>query len=212
MKPLMVEQGSPEWHAARVGSLGASQIKDAFARTKSGWGASRKNLIAQIVAERLTGEPSECFCSADMMRGTELEPEARRAYEFMTGNGVEEVGLYGHPTIEGTHASPDGLVGEEGLLEIKCPRTANHIDYILGGKPPAQYVPQMLWQMACAGRKWCDFVSYDPRMPIEHQLFIVRLERDDEAIKQMEADCADFMREVEEIITKLNERNMAKAG
>ena len=212
MKPLMVEQGSPEWHSARVGSLGASQIKDAFAKTKSGWGASRKNLVAQIVAERMTGEASEFFCSADMARGNELEPEARRAYEFMTGNTVAEVGLYKHPTIPGTHASPDGLVGDDGLTEIKCPRTSTHIDYILGGTPPAQYVPQMLWQMACSGRKWCDFVSYDRRMPIEHQLFIVRLDRDDEAIKQMEADCAEFLREVEEIITKLNERSMAKAG
>jgi predicted phage-related endonuclease len=141
-----------------------------------------------------------------MQRGIDLEPLARTAYEFQSGNDVEKVGFMEHPSIPMSGASPDGLIGEEGLLEIKCPNTANHIDYLLAGKPPAEYQNQMLWQMECTGRQWCDFVSYDDRMPIELQLFVVRFERDEDRISAMKEAVIKFQAEVEELMNRLMER------
>jgi predicted phage-related endonuclease len=124
----IIQRSSSEWFAARCGSLGASQIADALAKTKSGWGASRANLQAKLVIERLTGRQEESFSSAAMIWGVEKEEEARTAYSFVTGHDVTEVGLYKHPTIIGSHASPDGLVGHDGCIEIKCPNSATHIE------------------------------------------------------------------------------------
>jgi hypothetical protein len=128
MTDAAIIQRSSEWFAARCGSLGASQIADALAKTKSGWGASRANLQAKLVIERLTGRQEESFSSAAMIWGVEKEEEARTAYSFVTGHDVTEVGLYKHPTIIGSHASPDGLVGHDGCIEIKCPNSATHIE------------------------------------------------------------------------------------
>lgn len=206
MSSLDLVQGTEEWRAARAGSLGASQISDALAKTKTGWGASRANLAAQLVVERLTGKPTEGFTSAAMLWGTEQEPEARLAYEFATDVSVVQVGLVPHPTIKGTHASPDGLVGEDGLLEIKCPQSATHIETLLGGAIPAKYQTQMLWQMQCTGRQWCDFVSFDPRMPEEMRLFIKRLDRDDARIAELEAEVTAFLTEIDATVAELTRR------
>lgn len=197
-------QGTPEWHAARCGSVGASRVADVVARVKSGgWGASRANLQAEIIAERLTGHPTETFKSAAMVHGTETEPQARRAYEFFADASVVQVGIVPHPALPGTHASPDGLVGGDGLLEIKAPQTATHIDTLLSQSVPGKYVTQMQWQMACTGRAWCDFASFDPRMPPHLQLFVKRVPRDAALIASLEKDVAEFLRETAEKILRL---------
>ena len=201
----MIEQNTPEWHQARCGSLGASAVHEALAKTKTGWGAGRANAKARIVLERLTGTPQESFTNAAMQWGHDQEDNAANAYAFLTGNSVEVCGIYKHPSIEGTHASPDRLVGEEGLVEIKCPNSATHLDTLLSKKVPAKYITQMQWQMAVTGRKWCDFVSYDPRFPENHQVFIQRVERDDERIAELEKDVAEFLAEVEADLKALNE-------
>lgn len=201
-----MEQRSSEWFAARCGSLGASQLNEALATTKSGWGASRENLKNKIIAERLTGLPTEGFQNAAMMWGVEQEDNARKAYEAATGTFVEEMGIALHPTLKHTHASPDGLVDDDGLIEIKCPNTTTHIETLKSQKVPTKYMNQMLWQMRCVDRQWCDFVSFDPRLPNNLQLFVKRVERDDAAILELEAKVADFLAEVEREIAALNER------
>lgn len=192
-----LKQGSPEWFAARLGRVTASRIADVIAKTKSGWGASRANYMAELVAERLTGTVAPSYTNAAMQWGTETEPLARAAYEFRQDKTVAEVGFITHPTIKMSGASPDGLVGEGGLVEIKCPTTATHIDTLLGQAVPAKYTSQMQWQMACTGGIWCDFVSFDPRLPAAMQLFVSRVERDDKQIAELETLVKDFLTEVE---------------
>ena len=196
-------QGSEEWFAARLGKVTASRIADLTARTKTGWGAGRKNYLAELVAERLTGVAAEGYTNAAMQWGTDTEPQARRAYEFFRDAEVQQVGFVAHPTIAMTGASPDGLVGADGLLELKCPNTATHIDTLLGGAIPAKYVGQMQWQMACTGRAWCDFCSFDPRMPEHLRLFTKRLPRDPAQIKETEALVIEFLAELDATITAL---------
>lgn len=196
-------QGSEEWLKARAGSLGASSLADAIARTKTGWGASRANLMARLVAERITGDPQETYINGAMQRGTEMEPRARAAYAFAQGIEVVEIGITPHPVIEHAHASPDGLVGHDGLVEIKCPNTSTHIETLLSGKIPDRYMIQMQWQMACAGRQWCDFVSFDDRMPAGLELFVKRVDRDDQRIAELEAMAAEFLDEVAQTVNKL---------
>ena len=207
-----LQQGSPEWRAARAGSLGASQIAEAVARTKSGWGASRANLLAQLTVERLTGLPTEGFVSPAMAWGTEQEPEARLAYEFRKDATVVQVGMVRHPSIGGTHASPDGLVGDDGLLEIKCPLSATHIETLLTGSIPGKYVTQIEWQMACTGRSWCDFASFDPRLPEEMRLFVKRFDRDDKRISEMEEQVREFLFELDTTVRRLSERYSLRAA
>lgn len=200
----MIEQGTPEWFAQRAGKVTASRVADVVAKTKTGWGASRANYLAQLVAERLTGNVEPTFTNAAMQWGTDKEPEAREAYEYRTGVFVDQVGMVGHPTIAMTGASPDGLVGSDGLVEIKCPNTATHIDTLLSGKVPAKYVTQMAWQMACTGRAWCDFVSFDPRMPEHMRLFVQRVDRDDTLIAELEREVAAFLAEVAKTVSDLS--------
>lgn len=197
-----VIQGSPEWFAQRVGKATASRIADITAKTKTGPSTSRANYLAQLVAERLTGNAAESFSNAAMQHGTETEPLARMAYEVATGRFVTEIGMVQHPRIVMSGASPDGLV-DDGLIEIKCPNTATHIDTLLTKKAPSKYVPQMMWQMACTGRQWCDFVSFDPRMPANMQLFIKRVERDDALIAEYEAEVVQFLADVEKTVASL---------
>lgn len=197
-------QGSPEWFAARLGRVTASRVADVVAKTKSGWGASRANYMAQLIAERLAGTVAESFSNAAMQWGTQTEPDARAAYEFRTDRDVAEVGFINHPAIEMSGASPDGLIGDDGLIEIKCPNTATHIDTLLsGGTVPGKYVIQMQWQMACTGRKWCDFVSFDPRMPESMKLLILRVPRDDAHIQSLEGDVRSFLAEVDQKVADL---------
>jgi putative phage-type endonuclease len=198
-------QRSPEWYAERCGSLGASQLADALAKTKSGWGASRANLRAKLVVERLTGQQEEGFIrSAAMQWGVDKEEEARIAYSFVTGRDVIEVGLYKHPTIIGSHASPDGLVDDDGCIEIKCPNSATHIETLKSNLIAHRYLLQMQWQMACANRQWCDFVSFDPRMPDHLMLYIQRVQRDDDMLKILEGEVGAFLAEVDEDVKALS--------
>lgn len=197
-------QGSPEWFAARLGCVTASRLADVVAKTKTGESASRGTYRAELVAERLTGKRAEGFGNAAMAWGTNCEPLARAAYEAHKGVFVVEVGMVHHPVIPMTGASPDGLVGLDGVLEIKCPDTKTHIETVLSRKAPSKYVAQMQWQMACTGRAWCDFVSFDPRMPDDMQIFIVRVERDAALIEAYEAEVVKFLGEVDSTIAQLN--------
>lgn len=202
----MIEQGSPEWFAQRLGKVTASRVADVVARTKSGWGASRTNYMAQLIAERLTGEAQESYSNAAMQWGTEQEPLARIAYEFRTDCSVEQVGFIEHPHLPMTGASPDGFVGSDGLVEIKCPNTATHLDALLGEPIAGKYIVQMQWQMACAGRAWCDFVSFDPRLPEEMRLLCTRVKRDDFAVANLEKDVSEFLAELAGKVSALTKR------
>jgi len=203
----MIEQGTPEWFMQRLGKVTASRITDVLAKVKTGEAAAREDYRTELVVQRLTNDPGESFTNAAMEWGTQTEPMARIAYEAQANVFVEQIAFVDHPTIEWFGCSPDGLVGETGLLEIKCPNSKTHIKYLLGGKPPAKYVPQMQCQMAVTGRKWCDFVSYDPRLPEDLQLFVVRLERDVSYIMAMEEEVSKFLGEVSEMYSKLKEIN-----
>lgn len=199
----MIEQGSAEWLAMRVGKVTASRVADVIAKTKTGPSASRANYLAQLVAERLTGTVAYSYSNDAMKWGTEKEPEARSAYELYQMAPVTSVGFVVHPTIDMSGASPDGLVGENGLLEIKCPAVATHIETLLGGGVPGKYVTQMQWQMACTGRAWCDFVSYDPRMPEDMRLFVKRVARNDETIDELEVAVRMFLSDVAATVSQL---------
>jgi len=212
MKIIECVQGSPEWHAARVGRVTASRASDVVSRIKTGWGASRANYLAELIAERLTGAAAEGYTNAAMQWGTDKEPEARTVYEFLCDEPVVLVGFVEHPTIAAAGCSPDGLVGDGGMLEIKCPSTSTHIDTLLGEAVPSKYITQMQFQMACTGRKWCDFVSYDPRLPESMRLFVKRVHRDDAAIATLNAEVTTFLAELDSKIaalTKLYKREAA---
>ena len=203
MTTVNLEQGSQEWLLARCGKVTASRVADIMAKTKSGYSASRGNYMAELVCERLTGVPTDTFKSAAMEWGTAQEPHARAAYEAVGGVLVEEVGFVPHPSIPDAGASPDGLVGSVGLIEIKCPNTATHIETLLSGKVPDRYNTQMQWQMACTGRTWCDYVSYDPRMPENMRLFLARVFRDQSAILAMETEVLTFIHELTDKVAAL---------
>lgn len=201
----MTEQRTDEWFAQRLGKVTASRVADVMAKTKTGYSASRENYMAQLVVERLTQTKAESFTNAAMQWGTDQEPFARAAYEAAQGVMVEEVGFMSHPDIEMAGASPDGLVGDDGMVEIKCPNTAGMIEALLTQKVPAKYFAQMQMQMACAGRQWCDYVVFDPRMPIKAQLFVKRVPRDDVFIKEMETEIVKFLSEVDAQVQQLNQ-------
>jgi putative phage-type endonuclease len=196
-------QRSEAWFQQRVGKVTASRISDVVAKTKTGWGAIRHNYASQLIIERLTGEKAESYTNAEMQHGIDTEPQARAAYEFQTGFSVKEVGFIQHKTIELSGASPDGYVNEDGLTEIKCPNSATHIESLLGEPIDKKYMLQMQWQMACTGRKWCDFVSFDNRMPIELQLKIIHVTRDDAIISDLEKEVKVFLQEVSDKLEKL---------
>jgi putative phage-type endonuclease len=198
-----VEQRTEAWKRARLGKLTASRIADATARIKSGWGASRDNLMATLVCERLTGQSAEGYTNAAMLWGIDHEPEARSAYEFELGVVVREVGFIDHPTIPMSGASPDGMIGDDGLLELKCPETKGHIEVLLSKKIPEKYIKQIQWQLACTGRQWCDFATYDPRMPQELQLWVLRVMRDDKHIAELEKEARLFLAELDEKVSAL---------
>lgn len=194
------EQGSDAWRLARLGKVTASRVSDA--RAKKGT-AARSGYIADIIAERLTNNPAESFSNSYMEWGTTNEPLARAAYQIYTGNWVEQTGLVDHPTILNFAASPDGLIGDDGLIEIKCPKTSTHISYLTAKEVPSGYKHQMLAQIACTGRRWVDFVSFDPRLPEKFQLFVARFEPPEKDIKSLEDDVVVFLNEVTQQMEKL---------
>ena len=198
-----IEQRSSAWFEARLGKVTASRVADVIAKTKSGYSASRDNYMAQLICERLTGQQGESFTNAAMTWGTETEPLARSAFEAYADVMVEEVGFVPHPRIRDSGASPDGLVGAEGMLEIKCPNTATHIDTLLTQTVPSKYITQMQWQMACCERQWCEFVSFDPRLPQDLQLFVKRVEFNQTYVAMLEEEVINFLEELEIKVAKL---------
>lgn len=207
-----VIQGSPEWKKIRLGKVTASRMADVIAKTKTGWGASRANYMAALLVERLTGEAQDTFVNAVMQWGTDQEPAARAAYEFMTDRPVSTVGFVAHPRISMSGASPDGLIGVDGLIEIKCPASSTHIDTLLGDAIPAKYIAQMQWQMASCERAWCDWVSFDPRLPASMRLIIRRVKRDDKFIAELEMHVTDFLLELDHKLESLRSQYEAKAA
>ena len=202
----MMEQRSPEWFAARAGKVTASRVADVIAKTKSGPSASRATYMGELIAERLTGTCAEKFTNAAMQWGTDTEEEARAAYQFETTTLVALAEFVTHPKIAMSGASPDGYIGDDGLLELKCPNSATHIDTLLGQSVPGKYITQMQWQMACTSRKWCDFASFDPRLPETMRLHIQRVQRDDKMIAELETAVVEFLSEVDAKVAALRAR------
>lgn len=208
-----MEQLSEEWFAARRGKVTASRVGDVIAMTKSGWGAARGNYMAELITEILTGNTFERFASEAMNWGVEKEPDARNAYMFFRDVEVLPAEFVIHPRISASGASPDGLIGDDGLLEIKCPQTGTHIETLINGSCSSRYITQMQWQMACTGRQWCDFASFDPRLPAHMQLFVRRFERKQAEIDQLEKEVAQFLKEMHAKIETLQSKyGTAKAA
>ena len=202
----MDEQRTDEWYAARLGKVTASRVADVMAKTKSGYSTSRANYMAQLVAERLTGTKTDGFVNAAMQWGIDHEDQAVTAYEFFRDETAETVGFVDHPDIAMSGASPDRLIGTAGLVEIKCPITATHIATLRSGKGDSKYVKQMQWQMDCTERDWCDFVSFDPRMPAAMQMFVTRIERDQKLIEDIRAEVTGFLSELDALVGELQSK------
>jgi len=204
---IAVEQGTPEWHQLRLGKVTASRVADILAKTKTGPSASRSNYLIELALQRVTKALEESYTNSAMEWGIQTEPQARVAYEVKTNNFVDQVAFIDHPTIANFGCSPDGLVGSDGLIEIKCPNSATHWSYIKDNAPPNKYFIQMQAKMAVTGAKWCDFVSFDPRMPERSQLLIVNVPRDPEFISSMEEEIKQFLSEVEVEVNLMEKRN-----
>lgn len=202
---LDIVQGTEEWYRARCGKVTASRVADVIAqnRAKTGWGQSRSTYMGELIAERLSDEPADLYSNATMQRGLDIEPAARNAYAFFNDAPVTEVGFVEHPNIPMAGASPDGLVADNGLVQFKCPNTSTHIDTVLKKKITSRYVTQMQWELACTKRQWCDFVSFDPRLPTDLQMFVQRVPRDDERISELEVMVREFLAELDEKIAEL---------
>lgn len=201
---IEIEQRTDDWYAARLGKVTASSLYKVLAKTKTGYGADRGNYMTQLVLERVTGTKADSYTNAAMQWGIDQEPFARAAYEAKTGVLVEEVGFVSHPTIEAAGASPDGLVGDDGMVEIKCPDSKTALECWLSENPvEGKYFAQMQWQMRCADRAWCDYVVFDPRMPAKAQLFITRVMRDDKWLADTEAEVVKFLAEVDAKVAAL---------
>ena len=207
---MSVVQGSEERLKNRLAKASARRIADINEKTKSGYSTSRENYCVELALERITGARQEFYQNDAMKWGTETEPLARAAYEAHTGAIVDEVGMIDHPSIAMAGASPDGCIDADGLIEIKCPNSATHMKTLLSKKPDSKYIMQMTWQMACTGRRYCEFVSFDPRFPLHLQLFITRIDRDDKAVSDMEAEVIKFLDEVDAMVQQLN--NMREAA
>jgi putative phage-type endonuclease len=198
-----MQQQSESWFNARLGRVTASRISDVMAKTKTGPSASRKNYMMQLLCERLTGRKEEGFTSAAMTRGTELEPDARSAYEVDQDLLVQECGFVPCPSIDMAGASPDGLVGDDGLLEIKCPNTAQHVEFLRTSKIDSGYEMQMTFQMICTGRAWCDFVSFDDRLSEELQYKCMRFHYSHAEASKIMAEVRTFLDELAQLETEL---------
>ena len=204
MRFVDCEQNSAKWIWARTGRITASRIFDLMATLKRGGeAASRRDYRAELIAERLTGKTENRYVSKEMRYGSEQEPFARTAYEIRTENIVDQMGFVFHPRLDFSGASPDGLISDDGGVELKCPKTTTHLAYIAAGTVPKEYENQMLWNMACAEREWWDFVSFDPRLPEKLRLFIVRMPRDEARIAEMEREVMTLNHEINTICEQL---------
>lgn len=208
-------QGSEEWKAARCGKITASRIWDIMDKTKAGKPTSkRKNYIAEKTLERITGAPMEHYRSPAMQWGTEQEADARMVFEIGTGRAVREVGFIDHPTLPMCGASPDGLIGDDTIIEIKCPMSATHIAFVRTGVIDPQYYAQMQWVMGCTGRAQAWFISYDPRcgpgLEVEYKLF----KRDEKFLASAREEVIAAEEEIKEQVEELQEiaRNRSNGG
>lgn len=208
MNLLEIQQGSPEWLKARLNNCTGSRVKDALSFLRDGKTPSqkRKDYLTDLVTERLTGFAAEHYVTPAMQWGIDTEPYARAAYSVVSGNEVDRVGIAVHPSIKGFMSSPDGLVGDCGITEFKCPNTTTHIEWMLADVIPPEHEYQLLAHLSCTGRKWVDFFSFDPRLPPKHQYFLKRMERDEERISTMEAGVVQFLGELNEMVAKLEAR------
>jgi putative phage-type endonuclease len=197
-------QRTDDWYAARLGKVTASRISDVIARTETGWGASRQSYMDDLIVERITGQPARGFVSPAMRWGIDHEEDALNAYAFY-GDVPEPVGFVHHPSIEWSGASPDALVGADGIVEIKCPETSTHLNTVLADTVPSRYLPQIMWQMACTERQWCDFVSYDPRCPEPIRVFIRRVVRDETRVSELTEAVKQFLGELDTRMARIEE-------
>lgn len=203
MRVIDCAQNTPEWHAARCGKVTASRIADIMRKTKSGVSAMRETYMAELVAERLTGIQEDGYCSDAMQHGKNTEDEAARVYAFERGVKVEPVGFVLHPTLDNAGCSPDRLTDDGGLLQIKCPATKTHIATLTGKAIAPDYFKQMQMELLCTGRMWCDFVSFDPRMPVELQLHVTRVHRCDETIDEVDKAAEAFLSDLDRMEARL---------
>lgn len=202
----MIEQGTDAWKQLRAGKVTASRIADLTAKGKSGQPSrSRANYEAQLICERLTGVIADSYQSREMERGNEVEDQARATYSFVRNIEVRPASFVDHPTIEMAGASPDSYAAEDGLAEFKCPNTATHLDALLGKNVPGNYLKQIYWQLACTGKAWCDYVSFDDRVPEHLQLHVVRVERDEKVIAELETEVRKFLDGITEKMKRLEE-------
>ncbi len=208
----MIVQGTPEWHQARLGKVTASRIADLTARTKTGWGASRDNYAVELITERLTGAPIDRYSNANMQAGQAVEIEACDAYVWETDADLEECGFFDHPRIAMSGASPDRLIGSDGLLEVKCSFSAAHVDRLLGASLEGKYLKQIQWQLACTGRAWCDFVSFDPRLPPHLRLHIRRIPRDGAMIAELEREVSAFLADLDAKMAALQSLSQGRSA
>jgi putative phage-type endonuclease len=205
----MIEQRSPDWYAQRLGKATASRISDVMAKTKNGPAELRKTYRRQLITERVYGVPAFNYVNGAMQWGIDHEAEALAAYaedlerlDPLAGP-VMPAEFVDHPEILWSGASPDGLVGDDGLVEIKCPESATHVETILGAPISERHALQMQWQMACTGRAWCDYVSFDPRAPDPAlRLHVRRVERDVSRILDLEVEVAAFLDEIAEAVER----------
>jgi predicted phage-related endonuclease len=194
---LQSNQRTDEWFQDRLGKATGSRFHDVCSFLKYGEAAARKNYRYQLIAERLTGNRVETWTTTAMQWGIDNEPTARLTYEMKTGYQVDESNFIQSEILPDAGVSPDGLIGKDGSLEIKCPETATHIETLTSNKVPSKYQEQVDGLMWVTGRKWCDFVSYDPRLPEDLSLVIIRVERDEIRIKNLEENIKNFLNEVD---------------
>lgn len=191
------QQRTDEWYVARAGRVTASPVLKVYKKTKSGYSTQREDYKYQLIAERLVGTTISQFKSAAMQRGVEKEAEARDRYMRRTNHPVVEVGFIPHPTIDMAGASPDGLIGDDGIVEIKCPDTKQAVEVLLTDYLKDEYEAQIQWQLACTGRKWADYAVFDDRLPPSMQLYVRRIERDDKLIAEVEEEVRKFLSEID---------------
>ena len=207
----MMKQGTYEWFSARLGKVTASNVDNVIVKVKNGESVYKRKYRTQLITEILTGKPINIFVNEAMKWGTDHEDEARNFYMEKRGLlkdiDVKEVGFIDHSTVKMSGASPDGLVGKDGLIEIKCPQPMTHTDFLISKRINKKHIHQMQWQMACTGKKWCDYVCYHPDFPAAQKMLVIRVERDNDLINRLEKDIQDFVTEVEDSVKFIQENN-----
>lgn len=214
---IEVEQGTPEWLQMRCGMGTGSGIGKAIKRIGKSeknpngtkYSADREKYLMEVVCERLTGRATEHYVTDAMLWGIEHEPIAREEYGMARGCDVDPGKFAIHDRMKWFGSSSDGLVGEDGCIEIKCPTSLTHLQWVIDGVVPDEHIDQMKAAMSCYNRQWCDFISYDPRMPKDLRLFVRRLERDEPMIVEMEQEVEKFLAEVDVLLDTIKKRKAA---